>query len=165
MRRTARPSHYAGNAVQEQYLGELPEDFLSERSLREPIMSPMIREFAPGTSPLVGPDPSLPIPVAANNYKSAMYPFLSALASTKVVPANPYRAFLLIQNNDAVNAVFVNFGADASLTNALRIVANGNLAFAGGSKGGSFCPLEDVYIIGAAAGSPCIVMEGLTYTP
>lgn len=166
MHRTARPSHFAGNAVQEQHLGELPEDFLSERALREPIMSPMIREFAPGTSPLMGPDPRIPVPVPSNNYKSAMYPFVSQVVSTKVVPANPYRAFLLIQNNDvAANAIFVNFGADANLKNALKIIGGGNLVFEGGAKGGVFCPLEDVYIIGAVANSACVVMEGLSYTP
>ncbi len=167
LRRTMRPSYMAGNAVQEQHLGELTEELLSERAIREPILSPMIREFAPGTSPLFGPDPRIPAPVPSNNYKSAMYPFVSQLASTKVVPANPYRAFLLIQNNDvAANFIFVNFGADASLTNALRIAGNGgNLVFSGGAKGGSFCPLEDVYIVGLAAGSPCVVMEGLSYTP
>jgi hypothetical protein len=156
----------AGNAVQEQHLGELPEEFMSERAIREPIMSPMIREFAPGTSPLVGPDPTIPAPVPSNNYKSAMYPFISQLVSTKVVPANPYRAFLIVQNNDvAANFIFVNFGADASLTNALRIAGGGNLVFEGGGKGGSFCPPEDMYIIGLVAGSPCVVMEGLSYTP
>lgn len=164
--RTARPSHMAGNAVQEQHLGELPEEFLSERALREPIMSPMIREFAPGTSPLMGPDPRFPIPVPSNNYKSAMYPFVSQAVSTKVVPANPYRAYLLIQNNDGGgNSIFVNFGADASLTNALQVIDGGNIVFEGGGKGGVFCPLEDVYIIGAVAGSACVVMEGLSYTP
>lgn len=166
LRRTMRPSYMAGNAVQEQHLGELPEEFMSERAIREPIMSPMIREFAPGTSPIVGPDPRLPIPVPANNYKSAMYPFISQVVSTKVVPANPYRAFLLIQNNDGGgNSIFVNFGADASLTNALQIIDGGNIVFEGGAKGGVFCPLEDVYIIGAVAGSACVVMEGLSYTP
>lgn len=163
MRPGRMPTHMAGNAVNEQHLGEVPEDLMSERALRYPVISPAIREFAPGTSPLVGA-PSQPY--ATSPFKSAQYAFVASTASQKVIPANPFRAFLLIQNNDGnANAIYVGFGGDATTTAGIKIIDGGNLSFGGGSMSknmGSqpYCPTEDVYILGVAS-SACVVMEGI----
>lgn len=153
----------AGNAVEEQSrgLGELPEDLMYERMIRQPMLSPWLSDH--GTNPTIGPGFSAPPPT--NNYKSATYAFNATTTSQKVVPANPFRAFLLIQNNDAANAIFVNFGSDATAVNAIKVIAGGNLIFEGGGDGGVFVPSEDVYILAAAGTIACVVMEGVAYTP
>jgi hypothetical protein len=153
----------AGNAVQEQNLGEVPEDLMSERALRYPVISPAIREFAPGTSPLVGAPAQ---PYGVSPFKSAQYAFVASTASQKVIPANPYRVFVLIQNNDGSgNAIFVGFGGDATAISGLKVIDGGNISFSGGSQPHNFgtqpfCPTEDIYILGLAA-SACVVMEGI----
>lgn len=153
----------AGNAIDEQSqgLGEVPEDLMYERMMRPPILSPWLSDRGAGI--VIGP--GLSAPPATNNYKSATYAFNATAVSQKVVPANPFRAYLLVQNNDAATAVFVNFGADAGLTTGVKIVAGGNFLFEGGGDGGVFVPSEDVYIVSAAGIVACIVMEGVAYTP
>jgi hypothetical protein len=172
-----RPSRYpmpsyplAGtpnNAVEEQRgVGELPEDLMSERLLRDPIFSPRMG-WIPGQGSVIIPPNNAGTGLPFNpRYKSSVVPFLTLTSSQKALPANAARAYLLVQNNDGGgNSVFVNFGADASSTSGIKIIDGGNLIFEGGNEGGSFVPQEDVYIIGTVAGSACIVMEGLTYAP
>ena len=144
----------AGNAIDEQRmggLGDLPEELTHERRIRGPISSAMTgaanpEDFQEGR---------------ANPFKSAVYPFIAQITSEKALPANPYRAYLLVQNNSA-SAIFINFGMNATATNAIQVAAGGNLIFEGGTRGGSFVPAEDVYILGAAANLACVVMEGMT---
>jgi hypothetical protein len=155
----AAPSHIAGNAIDEQHLGELPEDFMSERLSRNPILSPRVTQYAQGSAPTFAPGSST---MGLPRYRSSITPFIAGVTSQKAVPANPQRAFLLIQNNNGGgNKIFVNFGSDANALNSIVIIDGGNAVFEGGDVGGSFVPQEDVYILGQAAGLACIVMEGL----
>lgn len=169
VRRFAVPrilSHMANNAIEEQALGELPEDVMSERLLRDPVFSPRIG-YVPGKGNVIVPPNNTGTGAPFNpRYKSSVVPFVTAAVSAKALPANASRAFLLVQNNDGGgNAIFVNLGADATAANAIKVIDGGNLFFEGGNEGGAFVPQEDVYIVGAVAGSAVIVMEGLTYHP
>lgn len=47
-------------------------------------------------------------------------------ASAQLVAANPSRAYLLIQNNDATGIVYVAFGAEATVANGVRIAPGGS---------------------------------------
>lgn len=157
----------AGNAIDEQRgagggMGELPEDLMSERLMRDPIFSPRVAYLPGKGAVIVPPNNAGTGGTISPRYKSSVIPFVAQLASTKVINGNPLRAYLLVQNNSG-SSIFVNFGADASATNGIQVVAAGNLIFEGGNDGGSFVPQEDVYILGAAAGLACVVMEGLTY--
>jgi hypothetical protein len=149
-----------GNAVQEQ-LGELPEDLMSERIMRPPVLSPRLVQLAPGQPATFIPGAMGPPPLP--RYKSSITPFVAQVASAKALPANSLRAFLLVQNNDGTgNSIFVNFGSDANSTNSLVVIDGGNVVFTGGGPtGGAFVPLEDVYISSQGANSACVVMEGL----
>lgn len=154
----------ANNAVEEQRgVGELPEDVMSERLLRDPVLSPRVG-YVPGKGSIIVPPNNAGTGAPFSpRYKSSITPFVAAAASQKVLNANSARAYFLVQNNDGASDIFVNFGADASATNAIKVIAGGNLLFDGGGEGGSFVPQEDVYIIGAAGGEACVVMEGLVY--
>ncbi len=53
-------------------------------------------------------------------------PVISNLASTAVVAANATRKFLLIQNNDAVNEVYVDFAGGVATAAGFIIAAGGS---------------------------------------
>lgn len=148
-------------------LGELPEDLMSDRAIRQPMFSPAIRDFAPGQAPVIGP-PSSNMPSAApwmNPYKFVTYPLAATSAGAqKIVTANLRRTYLLIQNKDAAE-VYANFGTNPTVDNSFTISGGGSLEFIGGSDGGAFCPVEDVYILGSAVDQIVVAGEGyrLTY--
>lgn len=134
-------------------LGELP-DHLARRS-RPPML---------GRGAYMGEDAPLmtPQPGTVNPYRSVIYPILASTESVKVLPANPYRAYFLLQNNCGTgDNIFVAFGTGATLTGAIKVIDGGNLIFEGGGIGGSFVPTEDVYIIGDAADLAGVIMEGM----
>lgn len=95
-----------------------------------------------------------------NRYNISVFPFTVGVAGSRVLPGNPSRTYLLIQNISAAN-IFVNFGQNASATNGIRIIAGGNYEQIGGAQGGGFVSPQDVYITGAAASLSVIVAEGL----
>ena len=96
-----------------------------------------------------------------NGYTAAMYPFVIGLASQQIIPANPLRAYLLIQNKNAAADMFVNFGSDATAFNSVIIIPRGNYELIGGANGGSFCPGDSVHVLGAAAGMNGVIVEGI----
>jgi len=152
------------NAIDEGRLGELPEDFLSERALREPMVGPVqhlrrIIGAAPTNIPGNFPGQYL------NRNKFATYPFTAELAAAKIVTANIRRVYLLVQNNSATE-MFVNFGSNPTLTNAFIIPGGGSQEFIGANtgEGGGFCPWDDVYILGDVGGQAGIAGEG-TFPP
>lgn len=53
-------------------------------------------------------------------------PIISNLASTAVVAANATRKFLLIQNNDAVNEVYVDLAGGVASVSGFIIAAGGS---------------------------------------
>lgn len=76
-------------------------------------------------------------------------------ASAEIVAENPSRRYLMIQNQDAANAVFIRLdGAAATVANGLKIPAGGSFVAE------SYCPVGAVTVI-AAAGTPALnVIEG-----
>lgn len=78
----------------------------------------------------------------------------ASTTSTKIISANSHRKYLYIQNNDATNDIYVNFGAAA--TSAHFKIAKG-----GGSQSwayGQFCPTDDVFAI-SSAGTPAFMAK------
>jgi hypothetical protein len=145
-------------------LGELPEDLMSERAIRDPILSPLISHFTPGqTIGPVGAPQNFPVfgteTGFVNRYKYAPYPFLAQLAAQKIITANNRRVYLLIQNK-STGSMFVNFGTIASAFNSFTLVAGASIEFIGGEKGGAFCPADDVYVLGTVANQSGMASEG-----
>lgn len=126
------------------FLGELP------RSLS--------RERAPG--PEMDPGAGL-IPEWINNYTSTIFPFSLPLSDVTAIPANPLRAYLLIQNKDAAADLLVNFGNTANAFNGVVIIPRGNYELIGGAVGGSFCPSNSVHLLATVANQNAVVIEGV----
>lgn len=114
----------------------------------------------PGPSAMARP----PRPGAAgwsNPYTATNFPFVIGTESMQIVPANPLRTYLLIQNKDAGSDMFINFGQKANSFNGVIIVPRGNYEFVGGSQGGPFCPNDSVWVIGTAAVMQGVLVEGV----
>lgn len=101
------------------------------------------------------------IPEWINNFTTANYPFVIGLTSEQVIPANPLRSYLLVQNKNAASDMFINFGQKATAFNGVIIIPRGNYEFIGGAVGGSFVPSDSVWILGAAAGLNGVLVEGV----
>jgi len=112
------------------------------------------------TGPLNDPGAGL-IPDWVNNYKASNFPFVTGLISQQVIPANPLRCYVLVQNKNALNDMFINFGADATPFNGVIIIPRGNYEFVGGSNNGAFSPSDSINILGAIAGMNGVVVEGV----
>lgn len=125
-------------------LGELPEAKMSERAIRGPIQE----------TPPANPNDWL------NPYTQSNFPFIVGTASIQILPANPLRCYLLIQNKSAGN-MYVNFGQNANTFNGIQIITIGNYELIGGARGGAFCPSDGIYIIGDAASLSGVVTEGV----
>ena len=79
------------------------------------------------------------IPEWINNYKQSNFPFVIGVASEQIIPANPLRVYVLIQNKNAASDMFINFGNDATTFNGIIIVPRGNYELIGGANGGPYC--------------------------
>lgn len=77
-----------------------------------------------------------------------------ALTNTQVVAAKSDRKFLLIQNNDAANPVYLNFAGAAATTAGVKLVAGGSYQMDSS--------IGDQEIRGIATGAPVtlVVVEG-----
>ncbi len=102
---------------------------------------------------------------------STIFPFITAAVSQQIIPMNPLRVYLVIQNTSAAD-IFINFGQSATLTNALRLPAGGfyeqvgvgggrNVSATISNMGGSFITSDSLHIIGSAAGLSGVVIEGI----
>lgn len=97
-----------------------------------------------------------------NRYNATIFPFTIGLVAQRILPANPLRCYLLIQNKAAAGDIYINFGQNPTSYASIEIEPNGGYYEAiGGAYGGSFCPGGDVYILGSAAAIDGAVMEGL----
>lgn len=94
------------------------------------------------------PARALPVARRANMFS---LPTTAELASNEILPANPRRAYLIIQNRSAAS-VYVNFGQSASAA-YLEIIA-------GGSYEPLVAPVNSVHVVGAAGGQSIVVIEG-----
>ena len=119
---------------------------------------PLRRERRPG--PKIDPGSGL-IPEWINYYRASNFPFVIGIVSEPIIPANPLRAYVLIQNKNAASDMFVNFGNDATAFNGIIIIPRGNYEFIGGANGGSFSPSDSIHVLGAAAGMEGVIVEGV----
>lgn len=96
-----------------------------------------------------------------NKYTASLYPFVATLVAQIIIPANPRRAYVLVQNKDAVNDLLINFGQKPTAFNAVIIEPGGNYEFVGGSFGGAFVPSNSVWVLGTAATQDGVLVEGV----
>jgi len=127
-------------------LGTLPEPLFKERSFKGK------RTLDPGAGL---------VPEWINNFRAANYPFTIGLTSRQIVPANPLRCYLLVQNKSAVSDMFINFGSKATTANGIIIIPRGNYEFTGGAVGGPFSPGNSVWVLGAVAAMSGVLVEGV----
>ena len=99
-----------------------------------------------------------------NSYTATNFPFVIGTESQQIIPANPLRTYLLIQNKDAGSDMFLNFGQKANDFNGVIIIPRGNFELIGGSIGGPFVPSDSVWILGAAAAMEGVLVEGVLPT-
>lgn len=119
---------------------------------------PIRREQFPGAE--VDPGAGV-VPDWYNNYTTSNFPFtLAASVSQKVLPANPLRSYLLVQNKDAATDMFIAFNTNANAYNGIIIIPRGNYEFIGGANGGAFVPAGDIYCFSTAA-IDGVVVEGI----
>lgn len=160
------PAANSGVAEQRQALGELPEDIMSDRALRPPMVSPMITDFAPGTVPTRTVGPMAAGGGWKNHYKTVPYAYVSAAAGegVRIMTANSRRSYLLIQNRSG-GPIYIGYGYVPTILNGIEITSGGNQEFAGGAPSGAFCPAEDVFILSSAAAQVVIAIEGYYMPP
>lgn len=90
----------------------------------------------------------------------ATYPFAISVTSgtngaVSIIPSNPRRTLLLIQNQSAAQDLYVNLSGDAGLNNGLLLVAGQGVFF------DVVCPYNAVSVyFGAATNEPGVVIEG-----
>jgi len=124
-------------------LGDLPDDIQWERRARQ------------------GFDPSANLVLDwVNRYKTTNFGTIIGIASTTVLQNNGLRTYLLVQNKDAANDLFLTFTTDASSFAGILIVPRGNYELIGGEAGGSFVPSDSINLIGAAADMNVVIVEG-----
>lgn len=101
------------------------------------------------------------IPEWTNNFTATNFPFVIGTTSEQIIPANPLRAYVLIQNKNAASDMFVNFGNSATTFNGIIIIPRGNYELIGGAVGGPFSPSDSVHVLGAAAAMQGVIVEGV----
>ena len=86
----------------------------------------------------------------------SIVPFSTGLAEMKIAERSEFRTSLVIQNNDAVAAVYVRFRKGVTAGNGLRIGPGGVLSLAVPEDD----PTMDAWAIADTATTPVIVYEG-----
>ena len=135
------------------YLGGLPYDRDEIGPVNVPGKGVLARRPIPGAPPQAQR--------WLNKSSASNYPFRIGTTSEQIVPANPLRTYLLIQNKDAGADMFVNFGQKATLFNGIIIIPRGNFELIGGARGGAFCPFNSVWILGDVADMEGVLIEGV----
>ena len=125
-------------------LSGLPEPLRLERDLNKRILDP-------GSGLL---------PDWVNNYTAATYPFVIGTTAEQIVPANPLRCYLLVQNKSGASDMFINFGQKAT-GGSVIIIPRGNYEFVGVATGGPFSPGNSVWLLGGAAALIGVLVEGV----
>lgn len=98
-----------------------------------------------------------------NRNTLSLFPFTISTTARRILPANPLRTFLAVQNKSG-GTIFVNFGQNPTAFTSISIPAGGNIFFDGGATGGAFSPQDDIYVLGSAANLDGVAAEGL-WTP
>jgi hypothetical protein len=89
---------------------------------------------------------------AENSVSINIVPFVTTTLSVEVLQQNPYRKYLLIQNN-GVDFIVINFTNAASIANGLKLPSGGVYEMLRPS-------LQAINIIGNVAGLNVIILEG-----
>lgn len=129
-------------------LGELQDDLGAERSFEGK------RILDPG---------SMFVTDWVNRNTFSLFPFTIGVAANRILPANPLRTYLIVQNKSG-GTIFINFGQNPTAFASIEIFAGGNYELIGGATGGAFSPQDDVFVLGSAAGLDGVAGEGL-WTP
>lgn len=119
----------------------------------------LLRAESLPTRQVLNPDEGA-VPDWLNQYTQSNFPFTIGVTSERILPANPFRTYLLVQNKSA-DFIFLNFGQVATNYNGIRIAPGGNYELIGGATGGAHCPGDDVYVIGNAAALDGVATEGV----
>jgi len=119
----------------------------------------LLRSESLPTREILNPDMGS-VPDWLNQFTQSNFPFTTDGSSQRLLPANPFRTYLLIQNKSG-DFMYVNFGQAATIYNGIRIAAGGNYELIGGARGGAHCPADDVNLLGNAAGLDGVVTEGV----
>lgn len=98
-----------------------------------------------------------------NRNTLSLFPFTIGTTADRVLPANPLRTYLIVQNKSG-GTIFINFGQNPTAFASIEIPAGGNAEFIGGATGGAFSPQDDIYVLGSAAALAGVAGEGL-WTP
>ena len=111
-----------------------------------------------------------------NGDTTTVFPFTANLTSQQVIPLNPLRLYLLVQNNSAgasTGDIFINFGQSSTLTNSLVLPSGGVYEQTGVGGGrsldpkkmqfssGSFIGPDSIHVLGEFAGMACVIIEGI----
>ena len=86
------------------------------------------------------------------NFSSA-FVHVTGDGKRRVLSMNVRRVYLIIYNNDATNALWINLSVPAAVNQCLRIPPGGNWE-------PWFAPINDVYLVGDVVGQTCVLMEG-----
>ena len=124
--------------------GELPLDLRHERK----------------QGPLQNPGAGL-YPDWINEYRTTLTAAQIDTNGQAIIPANPLRAYLLVQNKDAATDLYFNISNAADAFNGIIIIPRGNYEYVGGANGGSFVPSGTVYLTSAAGTIDVAVVEGI----
>ncbi|MDD2932748.1 MAG: hypothetical protein PHO76_02575 [Methylotenera sp.] len=76
-------------------------------------------------------------------------------ASTEMVAANASRSYLLIQNKDTAGNIYINFGAEATVGNGLKIDAGGSYELNGNMLTAAIFTIGDI-----GSNANIVVIEG-----
>ncbi len=101
-----------------------------------------------------------------NPYRGTIIPFSVDLVSEQIIPANRHRCYVLIQNLNAANDMWVNFGVEAAVNASILIIPRGNYELIGGAqRGAPFSPADSIHVLGTVAAQFGIVSEGVYWGP
>ena len=100
-----------------------------------------------------------------NPYRGTIIPFSIGLVSEQIIPANRHRCYVLIQNLNAANDMWINFGVEAAVNASILIIPRGNYELIGGGRGAAFSPVDSIHVLGTAAAQLGAIVEGVFWGP
>jgi hypothetical protein len=98
-----------------------------------------------------------------NPYRGIVIPFSIGERSQQIISANARRCYVLIQNLDAGQDMWVNFGNEAVVGSSVLLIPRGNYELIGGARGGAFSPFNGVHVIGTVAKQRGIIVQGIPW--
>ncbi len=98
-----------------------------------------------------------------NPYHAVVMPFTISLESERIISGNVHRAYVLIQNLDATEDMWVNFGNPAVAGSSVLLIPLGNYEFIGGAMGGPFSPADSVHVVGTTAEQRGVIVQGVPW--